>query len=996
MRATERLGQSPSAEFIAKWRGNPLSERAGAQAFFLDLCDLLGVEKPNDPDNYCFERGALRTGAGRGWADVWKRKCFAWENKRPRQDLGVALKQLMTYALALDNPPLLVVCDREVIQIHTHFTGTPSEAHTIRIEDIGSPENLQKLRWLFSEPEKFRPRRTVHEITADAAGRFADLAQALTARGHEPQAVAHFLIQCLFCMFAEDVDLLSEKLFERAVVKSTGSPKKLASRLGDLFKSMRTGGEFGLEEVQWFNGGLFEIIEPIPLEAGEAQALLEAASMDWSQIEPSIFGTLFERGLDPALRAQLGANYTDPETIRKIIDPVVVAPLAEEWEVIKGRVTSMLAATRKELTTAEVAAAARLTRAIHTTAAGESRFQARQREVAKKVESQKGLVTKAEKQAKNIVHAFIHRLRDFRVLDAACGSGNFLYLSLRALKDLEHRVNLDGEALGIHRQLIIETSPANVMGIELNPYAAELARVTIWIGEIQWMLKHGYEIRRNPILSKLDHIECRDAVVNPDGTEPEWPAADAIVGNPPFVGNKRMRGTLGEERVIALRSLYRGRVPGGADYVTYWFEKARAQFQVGRARYVGLVATNSIRGGASRKVLERIASTTQIFEAWSNEPWINEGAAVRVSLICFGTREDTRLDGNAVPRIFADLSAGICAGSANAPDLTRAVRLLENTDTAFMGITKVGPFDVDGETARSWLRLPNPNGLNNSNVLRPSWNGLDVTRRPRDRWIVDFGVAMSEAVACLYEAPFAHVANIVRPMRAINNRDQYRLFWWRHGEPRPALRQSLSKLPRYIATPEVAKHRIFVFVTAAVLPDKNLQVIARSDDVTFGILHSRFHELWSLRLGTSLEDRPRYTPTTTFETFPFPVGLTPRDSIDGEPAGPQARAVAAAARRLNEFRENWLNPPEWTERVQEVVPEFPDRVVARPGHEADLRKRTLTALYNKRPAWLERAHQQLDAAVAAAYGWADYTSAMTDDEILRRLLALNQVRTGSK
>jgi hypothetical protein len=990
MRAAERQVQSPAAVFIGKWRDSKLSERAGAQSFFLDLCDLLEIEKPSDPENYCFERGAIKTGAGKGWADVWKRNCFAWENKKPGQDLGAALKQLMTYALALDNPPLLVVCDRQIIEIHTHFTGTPSEFHTIRIEDIGQPENLQKLRWLFSEPERFRPRRTVDEITADAAGRFAELARDIAARNHDPREVAHFLIQCLFCMFAEDAGLLSEKPFQLVVEKCATKPKRLTAELAKLFSAMRTGGDFLLEEVPWFNGGLFETVDPIPMTGREIEVLLEAARMDWSQIEPSIFGTLFERGLDPALRAQLGANYTDPETIRKIIDPVVVAPLLEEWAAIKSEISTSIEAAKAKLRSAEAEVAARLARSIRTSATGPARYKELQQELAKKVEVRKGLVTKAERQGKEAFLAFIYRLREFRVLDAACGSGNFLYLALRALKDLEHRANLEAEALGLHRQLIIETSPANVLGIEINPYAAELARVTIWIGEIQWMLRHGYQVRRDPILAKLDHIECWDAVLEADGTEPSWPSADVIVGNPPFIGDKKMRRVLGNERVVALRRLYEGRVPGGADYVTYWFEKARAQIVSGKARRAGLVGTSTIRGGASRSILDRICASTRIFEAWSDEAWVNEGAAVQVSLVCFGDRNTARLNGKEAASISADLTAMGSGGSI--VDLTTAKPLPENAGSCLQGITKGGRFDVPGTLARSWLASPNPNGKSNAEVVRPWRNGLDITRRGCDNWIIDFA-NLTQDQAALYERPFAYVLEHVKPDRDRNAEKGTRERYWRFKRSAADMKRAIRFLPRFIVTPEVSKHRVFVWLRLPVVPDKNLVVIARADDVTFGVLSSRFHEVWSLRLGTSLEDRPRYTSTTTFETFPFPPGLNPRESQQEKPDGIAARSIAAAARRLNEFREKWLNPPMWTDRVSEGVPGFPDRIVAKAGHERDLAARTLTALYNQRPAWLDRAHEQLDAAVATAYGWTDYSSGMPDEEILTRLLALNQQRS---
>ena len=913
---------------------------------------MLGVAKPNDPDNYCFERGATRTGAGHGWSDVWKRNCFGWENKGPNGDLSKALKQLMTYALALDNPPLLIVCNRALIEIHTHFTGTPSEIHTIRLEDVGAPENLQKLRWVFDAPEKFRPNRTVLDVTREAAGRFADIAQSMQTRGHPPEKIAHFLIQCLFSMFAEDAGLLPEKLFERVVSKSAGSPDKMTARLGELFKSMQAGGDFMLEDIAWFNGGLFQVIEPIPLEVSEVKALLAASNMNWSHIEPSIFGTMFERGLDPAMRSQLGANYTDPGTIGKIIYPVIVRPLAAEWEVAKAIIAAAMAKY----------------------AAGGKGSQA------------------AYKTAQETFLRFIERLKNFRVLDPACGSGNFLYLALRALKDLEHRANLDAEMLGLHRQITIETSPANVLGIEINAYAAELARVTVWIGEIQWMLKNGYEIQRRPILAPLDHIQCRDAVLKADGTEAEWPEADVIIGNPPFLGGSKMRGELGGEYTEALRKCYADRVPGGADLVTYWFEKARAQIETGNCKRAGLVATNSIRGGSNQQVLARICDTTKIFTAWSDEEWINEGAAVRVSLLCFGNIEGAVLDGNTVEAIHADLTAG------EGLNLTQAKALKQNADVIVRGCEKGGSFEIPGDLARQWLKQPNPNSKPNNDVVRPWANGKDITARSSDTWIIDFGVNMPEREAALYEAPFAYVLQHVRPEREKNREERTGSKWWLHRRSGEELRAAIASLNRFIVTPRVSKYRLFVWCLKPLFPDSATFVIARSDDATFGILHSRFHELWALRLGTSLEDRPRYTPTTTFETFPFPEGLTP-NLVPADYTNTAAAEIATAAQELDKLREHWLNPPEWVDWVRTPEEEkagYPVRPVAKPGHEADLKKRTLTNLYNARPAWLDNAHKTLDAAVAKAYGWNDYTPEVSDEEILRRLLELNQRRASAE
>jgi type II restriction/modification system DNA methylase subunit YeeA len=399
-----------------------------------------------------------------------------------------------------------------------------------------------------------------------------------------------------------------------------------------------------------------------------------------------------------------------------------------------------------------------------------------------------------------------------------------------------------------------------------------------------------------------------------------------------------------------------------------------------------LVATNSIRGGANRKVLDRIAAESRIFEAWSDEPWIVEGAAVRVSLICFGAGDDkVLLDGNVTQAINADLTGG-------ATNLTRAHRLVENADVAYMGDTKGGAFDIPGELARKWLQSPiNPNGKSNSDVLRPWRNGMDVTRRPSDTWIIDFGWKMSEREASIFEKPFAYIVENVKPERLKNRRESYARSWWRHVEPRPAMLAALSHVKRYILTARVAKHRIFVWADSRVLADSATIAIARDDDFIFGILHSRFHESWSLRLGTSLEDRPRYTPTTTFETFPFPEGLTPNIPAMRIAADPRAIAIGRAAKHLDELRNAWLNPSDLIRVEPEVVGGYPDRILAKAAAAAaSLGERTLTNLYNQRPQWLVTAHDDLDAAVAAAYGWP---LDISEDEALAKLLELNLSRS---
>ena len=942
-------------EFIAKWRSAVLKERSAAQEHFLDLCRVLGEPTPAEADptgeTYCFERGALKDSGSAGWADVWKRHHFAWEYKSPGESLDAAFDQLRQYALALENPPLLIVCDLRRFRIRTNWTNTVSETHEFALDDLADAANRDLLKWVFSDPDRLRPGETRQSLTERAAASFAALAQALRERGHDPQRVALFINRLVFCMFADDVGLLPGDMFSKMLLLARLNPPRFTDLAGTLFEAMAHGGDVGFEPVHWFNGGLFADGDTLPLEQSDIEAVLQAAALDWSEIDPAILGTLFERGLDPGKRSQLGAHYTDRDKIMLLVEPVVIRPWLTEWAAEKERITADL----------------------------------ERADAAKTPATRK----KRRNEAESRYRTFLDRLRAFTVLDPACGSGNFLHLALQALKDLEHQVQFEAEAFGFPRTFPA-IGPANVKGIEINPYAAELARVSVWIGEIQWMRRNGFAATRNPILKPLDTIECRDAILTPDNTEPDWPEADVVIGNPPFLGGKLLIANLGEDYVSQMFATYAGRVPAEADLVCYWFDKAGQQIASGKATRAGLVATNSIRGGANRRALSVATNNRRIFEAWSNEPWVIDGAAVRVSLVCFSRAGDesvagTRLDGAAVNEIYTDLTA---RRDGVGVDLTNARRLAENDGVAFMGDTKGAPFDIAGDLAREWLCLPaNPNGRTNADVLKPWVNGMDLTRRPAGKWIVDFGVTMPVGEAALYEEPFRWVAENVRPAWDGQREAGRREAWWLHHRPRPSMWAALDGLSRYIATPRLAKHRLFVWLDAGICPDSQLIVIARDDDTTFGILHSRFHEIWSLRLGSSLEDRPRYTPTSTFATFPFPTGLVPNVSAAEYATDPRAAEVADAARDLVTKRDRWLNPPECVEWVDEPVSGYPKRPVPRNDQAAkELKKRTLTNLYNTRPQWLANAHEALDEAVAAAYGWpAD----ISDEDVLRELLTLN-------
>lgn len=970
-------------EFVRKWgrdaAASRLNERAGAQQHFLDLCRLLAVAQPADPDSYCFERSFHQHNKSIGWADVWKRGCFAWEFKRPGVSLSAALDQLMRYALPLENPPLLVVSDRRRFEVHTHFTGHASERIVVLHEDLLQAESRATLRAVFESPYGFRPDRTSVDITRDAAQEFAAVAERMQSRGVDPKRAAHFLTQCLFCLFAQDVGLLKANLLKE-LTDNRQDPVGLRRGLGRLFKVMRTGGDFGVENIPWFNGGLFQAIDVPELDSSDVEALRNAARLDWRGLDPSIFGTLFERGLDPGKRRQLGAHYTDPATISKLVLPVIERPLLTEWSEVREKIANLLCNGKT----------------------GEYAPQVNPRE-------ERSRARRSDRMAQDLFNTFLERLREFRVLDPACGSGNFLYVALRALKDIEHLVSSEAESLGLHRQLPV-TGPQNLLGIEVNSYAAELSRVTVWIGELQWRLRHGFGWKLNPILDPLDQIECRDALITDSGEVAPWPSADVLIGNPPFVGDKRMRADLGAGYTDMLRAAFKGKVAGGSDLVCYWFERAKSQIEARHLSRAGLVATNSIRGGRNREVLDQIVQGGRIFEAWSDEPWVNEGASVRVSLVAFGdSPQISMLDGVVVAEIAPSLQAANVSLHATSVQPESAI-------ASFQGPVKVGPFDVPGSLAREWLQKPNPHGVSNAKVLRPLVNGLDLTRRPTDSWIVDFGGAMTEAEAALFEAPFAHVREHVKPMRLTQRRLARARLWWLHGETVPGLRREMAGISRYAVTPRVAKYRTWSWRSAASLPDSAVVAVTRSDDATFGILHSRFHEVWSLSAGSSLEDRPRYTPSTCFDAFPFPSGLTPRDTAHQKveevercmlPAdlNPEVRIkafqIGMAACRLVELRDAWLNPPEWVDKVPEDVPlgmkasSYPDRLIAKQGYEDVLRSRTLTNLYNERPSWLSMAHEVLDQAVAAAYGWTDYTPLMSDEDILRRLRALNSDRAAA-
>ena len=894
---TPQLPTMTPQQFVAKWDGTSFGEKQASQEMFLDICGMVGHQSPgayNNPEVFTFEKHV----PGGGSADAYLEDHFVWEFKGQDSQLDAAVMQAIGYARHLKHPPLIIVSSFQTIRIETNFQGQELVQRNIALHELAQPATLDILRNVFFNPAALRPERGVADVTKKTADLFSAVVADMEGHTTDRERLARYLNQIVFCLYAEDAGILPGGLFTQIAEAHHQNPAAFDGAVRTLFGLMSKGGFSISIEVPHFNGDLFNTVDTVELSTNAVQRLSQAAKENWRSIEPSIFGTLFEGALDASKRAQTGAHYTGAGDIELVVEPVVMSPLRREWGAARKEISDQLNVEDRD------AARARL-------------------------------------------DTFRERMASVKVLDPACGSGNFLFIALRSLLDLEREV-IDFAAVQGWHGLTPTVQPDQMLGLEINHYAAELARTALWIGYIQWHQANGFPYTQRPILTPLDTIRQTDAILDltdPEHpTEPEWPTAEFIVGNPPFLGGKLLRTGLSDEYVDALFGQYDGNVPAEADLVCYWFDKARRAIEAGKTSRAGLLATQGIRGGTNRRVLQRIKETGDIFMAWSDHPWILEGAAVHISIVGFddGSEREHELDGQRVPKINANLTVGA--------DLTAAKRLKENLGIAFMGDTKGGPFDIPDELARKMLDSSNPYGKSNEDVVRPWVNGQDITGRPRGMWIIDFD-DMSIEQAPLYEAPFEYVNSNVRPQREKSKSTTAK--WWLHERPRPEMRKALLSVNRYIATPRVSKHRLFEWLGTNILSDSAIIAFARDDDYTFGVLHSRIHELWARGMGTQLrevESGFRYTPTTCFDTFPFP-----------RPTNEQREAIGAASAELNGLRQG--------------------------DH------RTLTNLYNQRPTWLENIHAWLDAVVADAYGWpAD----LLDTEILERLLALNLERAAAQ
>ncbi len=975
-------------DFVERWARANLREQQAAQSHFNELCHLLGVQTPTqaDPEGkfFTFEEHVTKDSGGAGRADVWYKGRFAWEYKGKQKDLDAAYSQLQSYSASLNNPPLLVVCDLMEYRIHPQWPNIDRTPWIVLNEGLKTEYGRDLLRRVLTDPDSFYRERLGEinrreAITEKLAGQFSDLAVILAsikdedAASYQPMQVARFLTKLVFAMFAEDIDLLpvmrGQKILEYIFEQAKVDPDSFPEIIHMLFETMAGNRrDFYMQRIPYFNGGLFEprpddIILDLKTTYDVRHILFSVNLRDWQDVEPSIFGTLFERALDPTKRAQLGAHYTTESDIRLVIEPVLMSPLRRRWAEVLSQTANLWAGFASDL----------------------PRQQA-----------------EAKTQLAALYEVMLGELAATTVLDPACGSGNFLYVSLLALKDLEYDVHAHFKPLKQPVRDVV--TPRQLFGIELNTFASELAHVVVWIGYLQWRYRHeGRSLKANlmanvgtPVIDdRLDHgqqprILNADAILRhtDDGKayEPEWPPTAVIVGNPPFLGGKMLRGELGDHYLDSLFMVYQGRIPHEADLVTYWFEKTRANIEAGNTKRAGLISTNSIRGGANRVVLDRIKQSGDIFMAWSDNPWVLAGAAVRISITGFTAKVDEQrmLNGQPVEIINSNLESNFNSAAA--------VSLIENANLGFMGITPTGRFALTNDQAAEFIKAD----VRNADVLWVFLNGQDITQRTNSTWIVNFtGLTLAQAET--YKLPMQHVIeNVKLPFRDKHKTQKLRENWWLFEAPRPTMLAALAPLSRYIVTPTVAKYRLFVWLEKSVLPDHQLIAIARDDDYFFGVLHSTIHEIWALRLGTWLGkgNDPRYTPTTTFETFPFPMS-------------PNQAAISDAAAVLHAERDAWLNTHDLNGNG--------DGVMGKNG-------RTLTNLYNALAAHrtslngqpvkvsalqpearnfaprLAQLHDALDKAVLEMYGWADLIGRLRtpdgDEELLKRLLAENLRRAG--
>jgi hypothetical protein len=955
--------------FIARWSSAGGSERANYQLFITELCELLDLPKPEPArgdarDNaYVFERRVTFAhgdgSSSNGFIDCYRRAAFILEAKQTKlaETIGKtfddallrARAQAESYARALPadegRPPFLIVVDvGHVIELYAEFSRTgatytpfPDPAsHRIRLADLRDDKLRARLRAVWLDPLSLDPAIASAKVTRGIADRLAVIAKSLEHARHTPEIVAGFLTRCLFSMFAEDVGLIPQRSFTGLLDSVANAPEQFQPMVQTLWGEMDRGGFSVIlrETLPRINGKLFKDTTALALNREQINQLQLAAKAEWTQVEPAIFGTLLTRSLDPAERHSLGAEYTPRPYVERLVLPTVIEPLRTEWDNVKAAAL-LLANTGKT------------------------------------------------DEARATLHAFHHRLCQVRVLDPACGTANFLYVTLEHLKRLEGEV-LDlldqlGDTQGRLETEGLSVDPHQFLGLELNPRAAAIAELVLWIGYLQWHYRTRGNVRPpEPVLRDFRNIECRDAVLA-DGKPAEWPAADYVVGNPPFIGAASMRAALGDNYVEALRAAYPD-VPDSADLVMFWWHKAAALVTTGKLQQFGLITTNSLRQTFNRRVLEKHLGKLHLAFAISDHPWVvgGDGAAVRIAMtVGAGGAAEGRLltvtderatGGEGLEVALTEQRGAIHADLTIGANVAAAQTLQANAGLSHEGIKLHGMGFVVTQEEAAKLEADAP--------IFDYRNGKDLTDRPRGVRIIDLFGHDADEVRRRWPATYQRVLETVKPERDNNNRAIYRDNWWIFGEPRKELRPALVNLSQYIATVKTAKHRVFQFLDISILPDSKLICIALDDAYALGVLSSRVHVVWATAAGgwLGVGNDPTYVKSRSFEAYPFPAA-TPD----------QQTRIRDLAEQLDAHRKRVLA------QHDELTLTGLYNVLAKIGAGGTAKFAAKEhAIYDKGlVAVLKSFHADLDAAVLDAYGWHDQP---TDDQLLERLVALNSER----
>lgn len=1036
--------ENKTANFISRWNGVAGSERSNYQLFIIELCELIGLERPepagadHSENKYVFERHLKEhddeAKAHNRFIDCYRKSAFIFEAKsvqinRESKGAKIAMRgaygQALNYARSLPaiegRPPFLITADvGSVIEVYSDFSRSGGAylpfpdptTHRISITDLADPVIRERLRKIWLDPMSLDPSRIAAKVTRDIATDLARLAKSLEDSGHDTTLVSGFLTRCLFTLFAEDIGLIPKNegvgSFTALLKSLKTTPEQFERVVHEVWEAMDKGNfSFVLrQKLIKFNGKFFKDPIVLPLNATQMGYLMSASEADWTQVEPAIFGTLLERALDPIERKRLGAHYTPRLYVERLVVPTVIAPLRNEWENVR-------------------AAALLLDR------------------------------EGSQKEAQQAIREFHFKLCQTKVLDPACGSGNFLYVTMEHMKRIEGEILDLLQSLGVSGTLVTEglaVDPHQFLGIELNPRAAAIAEMVLWIGYLQWHFRtKGNVLPPEPVLRDFHNIECRDAVLTYDdrvqaldasgkplsrwdGTtkkihpisgeevpddsarvpvwnyqnprQANWPAADFVVGNPPFIGDKRMRQMLGDGYVDALRSTY-PELPESIEFVQFWWHKGALLARDNKIRAFGLITTNSIRQTFNRRTLQaHMEEGLRISFAVPDHPWVenSDGAAVRIAMTvgCVQTNPlgilqtvieekdiDGGMDGKEVT--FSEERGLIHADLRIGANVNASTPLKANAGISHVGMIPYHPKFLITPDEAAALGLGTIKELDRH--IKEYRNGRDVTGKPRGLFVLDMFGINSHEMRDKFPSVYQWILTKIKPTRDQDPRKSHRENWWIFAEPRKEMRKALAGTRRYIATVMTAKHRVFQFLDISLMPDQKLVVAALEDAFHLAVLSSAVHERWAIATGSTLEDRPVYVKSKCFETFPFP------DATEEQKTG-----LRALAEKLDKHRKSRiaLHPKLTITSMYNVLETI------RTGSPLTTEGRAIHT--DGLVSVLKSLHDEIDHLVLEVYGWEDIKDLMNqvqgnlesedyaetvdefDRNILERLVDLNIVR----